>query len=50
MKYKLKLKTNLRLVIGQEIGSQNSLKSITSTTVATIMNKMFETNSSFLVK
>ena len=34
MKYKLKLVTKLILVIGQKIGSQNPLKYITSTMVA----------------
>ena len=34
MKYKLKLVTKLTLVIGQKIGSQNPLKNITSTMVA----------------
>ena len=50
MKYKLKLVKNVTLVIGQEIGSQNPLKNITSTIVATLMDKILEKNSSFLVK
>ena len=53
MKHKLKsmtIKINLTSVVGQEIGFQNSFKNITSTTVVTIMDKIFETNSSFLVK
>ena len=34
MKYKLKLVTNLTVVIGKKIGSQNPLKNTTSTVVA----------------
>ena len=37
MKYKLKLVTNLTLVIGQKIDSQNSLKNNTSTMVGSCL-------------